>query len=262
MIKQIARYFKNNKILSAILSRFYSYVKLYDKNITLYPNLLNEIEWNRILILTPHADDETLGCGGFLIKAINKNKTVKVVLFSDNSDSLPDENTEMAIELRLDEFKKAMYSLGIKNYINLNLSKKDFTFSKKVISLVNEIINDFNPEVILLPSFLDNHDQHRILNLIFYEVCKKIGFSPKVMLYEVWTPIIPNIVVDISDIIEKKIQAIKCYESQLKYINYLDTIIGLNSYRSITNLQGKGYCEGFLLLDFDDYKKFFSKIFK
>lgn len=262
MIKKIVRNIKKNKIYSIMLNRFYAFLKLYDKNITLYPDLLDDFVWNKILVLTPHADDETLGCGGLLIKAIRKNKTVKIVLFSDNSDSLPDENKDTVIEIRLNEFKKAMEVIGIQNYVNLNLSQKDFFLSENVILNLDKIINDFKPEVILIPSFLDNHEQHRLLNLIFYDVCKTIYFSPDILMYEVWSPLIPNLVVDISDVVEKKIEAIKCYESQLKYINYLDTIIGLNSYRSITNLHGKGYCEGYLLLKFDDYIKLGNKVFE
>jgi LmbE family N-acetylglucosaminyl deacetylase len=50
--------------------------------------------------------------------------------------------------------------------------------------------------------------------------------------YEVWTPLFPNIVVEIDTTIEMKKRALACYQSQLADMDYMHTGVGLNAYRS------------------------------
>lgn len=70
--------------------------------------------------------------------------------------------------------------------------------------------------------------------------------------YEVWTPIHPNCVVDISEHMDTKMSALSCYDSQLQMNNYLSSVKGLNAYRSIAN-KSKGYAEAFFLTTAADY---------
>lgn len=260
MLKKFLHNFNTKKTNSVLIKRFLKYANLFiNKNITLYPETISEIKWEKILVLTPHADDETLGCGGLLIKASQQKKDLLILLYSDNSNSILNENKDTIINIRFAEFENAMQSMNIKKYTSLNLSPNIFYPSRELVLKTEEIIKEFKPEIIILPSFIDNHEEHKILNIILSEALKRNNFQLDILLFEVWSAINPNILFDITDVIDKKIEAIKCYESQLKYVNYIDTIIGLNRYRSITNIKGNGYCEGFLLLKQKKYIKIISK---
>jgi LmbE family N-acetylglucosaminyl deacetylase len=63
-----------------------------------------------------------------------------------------------------------------------------------------------------------------------------------------------NVVVDITDVIDQKREAIKAYKSQLCDCDYSRVILGLNTYRSLVSRQGRGFAEGFFTADFDVYR--------
>jgi N-acetylglucosamine malate deacetylase 1 len=254
MIKNLIKYFRCKKEHSLFTGRLIDYADLYfNQHITFYPSLLPEPGWDGLLVLTPHADDETLGCGGLLLKAVQKNKRIKVILYSDNSESINGQDKNDIIDARSSEFKKAMKTLGIQDYVELKTAPKDFINSQSLITATLEIVSGFSPSVILLPSFIDNHEEHKTLNKILLNALLKYNIETEIMMFEVWTAFTPNTILDISDIINKKIETISCYKSQLKNINYIDSITGLNRYRSITNLQGNGYAEGFVRLSRNRY---------
>ena len=85
----------------------------------MYPNLLTSLKWKNILVLTPHADDETLGCAGFLLSAVKQGKNIKVTLYSDNSESVINDDVNTIVEMRSKEFNEAMRTIGIENYFEL-----------------------------------------------------------------------------------------------------------------------------------------------
>lgn len=254
-----ARYKKENSILTA---RFVDYADLFfNSEITLYPELLTDIKWNRILVLTPHADDETFGAGGFISAAAAKSKKVKAVVYSDNSESVNGSDAAKTIALRSAEFGKAMQIIGVTEKEELKISPVSFLVSKELIEKTKSIISKFTPDLILLPSFIDNHEEHKILNRILADGLDSSS-EIDIMLFEVWTTGSPNVIVNISTEMNKKIEAIKCYKSQLDYIDYESAIKGLNKYRSIYHFQGKEFCEAFMLLNQSQYINFFRRFYK
>jgi N-acetylglucosamine malate deacetylase 1 len=256
MIKNIIKKLRYSKEKSVLRKRLINYADLFfNPHITFYPELLTSIKWNNILVLTPHADDETLGSGGFLIKASEENKNIKVILYSDNSESINNKNITEIIDIRSTEFMEAMGTMGIKNTLQLKITPNNFMSSQELIGITLKSIIDFSPDVILIPSFIDNHEEHKILNEILAETLAKLKVEIDIMMFEVWTSFSPNLVMNINTFMGKKINAIRCYRSQLESINYVDTITGLNRYRSITHFKGEGYCEGFVLLKSADYIK-------
>ncbi len=271
MIRKSFKKLRESKANSIHLKRFDDYYTLFFKNNrTIYPELISVIPWKRILILTPHADDETLGCGGMIVKSIQQGNDVKVLLLSDNSESIKHEDTGYIIQTRSHEFNNAMKKLGVVDFSELKLAPADFIKSKFLINQLCGIIKDFNPDAILLPSPADNHEEHRILNEIFFHTISKLIKDKRsasisiisILFYEVWTAIYPNLILDITDVLERKENAIKCYTSQLQNIDYLSAFKGLNQYRSITHLKGEGFCEAFFRLSIDDYLKTANKILK
>ena len=71
-------------------------------------------------------------------------------------------------------------------------------------------------------------------------------------MYEIIIGLYPNILVDITNEIEKKKKAMKCYYTELYYNNYFDKIIGLNRFRTLTLAETVRYAEGFILIDSDN----------
>jgi len=173
----------------------------------------------RILIIAPHPDDEVLGCGGTIKKYTNSGNNVYLCVVT--CAYIPDW-TEEFIENRKKEIKQANEILGI---LDLPTVKLDTIPQKKLNDLIAQKIDEIKPEILYIPFGEDiNKDHQLVFNASMLAVRSRIGhLIKKVLCYEVlseteWgsVPFVPNLYVDILDVLENKLKAMSCYESELK----------------------------------------------
>lgn len=210
-------------------------------------NSFNLKSTDRCLIIAPHADDESLGCGGMLLK---NNEACDVVVLTDGS-KCGYKNVEEIKKIRLAEFSAAMDYAKIKNYRNLMIEDRTVRFNLNMLKSLNIDKYDY----VFVPNEDENHVDHCC---IYKEVCKLLRYSlkTKIVCYEVWTPLRkPNVYIDISDFIDKKFELISHYVSQIKNRDYANKMIGLNKYRGLEC--NKDYVEVFYLVN-----PFLQKILK
>lgn len=172
----------------------------------------------RLLVVAPHPDDETIGCGGLLIRYAGQ---CDVLLLTDGGvggDPV----------VRQDEFQGVMKTLQVYAFTCLQL--EDGKLSGQTAELCKY---DFSPySKIFVTAAHDPHPDH---NAAFFGVANALkmqGLSPTVYQYEVGTPVHDATdYIDVSDVFEKKLSALRQYKSQLLTINYCKTAEGLNSFR-------------------------------
>ncbi|MBI5647976.1 MAG: PIG-L family deacetylase [Ignavibacteriae bacterium] len=218
-----------------------------------------------VLVLAPHADDETFGAGGTIARHVAAGHRVTVVLFADNAASLEATSTFRAdeiIALRRREFDAAMNALGVHEICCLELPGHALD-SVDAVSRLRDIGIEKHPRLLYLPSIFDNHDEHRRVN-----ICAARAFdvprlaSCEARGYEVWSPLPATAVCDISDTLTIKRSAIHCYKSQTSVIDYEHHITGLNAYRAITLGGGVRYAEAFLSLPLPQYVRYVTQLLK
>jgi LmbE family N-acetylglucosaminyl deacetylase len=223
-----------------------------DPHATVYPR---ELDFGRsprrITVLTPHADDETFGVGGTLLRHIRHGDEVRVLLLSDNVASIDGARigSERKRELRQEEFDRAMETLGITRHAVFGLGAGEFVEDKFPESVFFTLIEN-EPDVLYLPSVFDNHHDHRILNTwLLRTLRERTDFRPLIRGFEVWSPLPATAVADITEHMDRKREAMRCYASQQDAIDYTHHITGLNAYRAMT-LGGRRarYAEAFLEL--------------
>ena len=192
---------------------------------------------DRCLVIAPHADDESLGCGGALLKYF---KHFDVVVLTDGSQCGYKDIEEIK-KIRLDELKAAMDYAQIKNYKNLMIEDRTVRFNLDKLRSLKIHKYDY----VFVPNKDENHPDHNCL----YEEVKKIlrySLKTKIVCYEVWTPVRkPNFYVDISDLVDKKFKLISHYKSQINNRDYANKIISLNNYRGLEC--NKDYIEAFCI---------------
>lgn len=193
---------------------------------------------DKCLIIAPHADDESIGCGGILLKY---PQNFEVVVLTDgckgggNNDS-----EETIIKTRLKELSQAMAFAKVKNYRNLMIKDREVKQNLDKINTLNLKQYDY----IFVPNGDEMHIDHRP---ILAQVKKILRFwgKTRIISYEVWSPIPnPNLYLDITDIAEQKRELISHYKSQIKYNDYANKAISLNHYRGLP--VGLCYAEAFL----------------
>ena len=86
--------------------------------------------------------------------------------------------------------------------------------------------------LIYAPSLLEMHPDHRALAMCVIEAVRRAPSKPQLSLYEIGVPLHPNLLLDISDLTERKKIAMKCFESQNKQQRYDLDIAALNRYRT------------------------------
>jgi len=208
---------------------------------------------DKCLIIAPHPDDETLGCGGLLIKHSNN---CTVVVLTDGS-KFQKGNSEQIKKMRWEELKSAMEFAKIKDYKNLMI--RDKTLAKNLRKLKSLHLKKY--DYVFVPNEYENHIDHKC---ILAKVKALLRFHPKtkIICYEVWSPISnPDLYFDISDVINQKTEMIMLYKSQQEKNNYAEKITALNNYRGLA--KRKDYMEAYVsvesflqkVLSLFDYKK-------
>jgi LmbE family N-acetylglucosaminyl deacetylase len=123
--------------------------------------------------------------------------------------------------------------------------KADFAIDGSTITALSEIIEQTRPEVVYIPFFLDPHPDHAAAARLFDSAMKDGPTVEACYLYEVWSPLIPNVLVDITQQADTKRRAVNAHQSQVETINMSEGILGLNAYRAQMN-RIPGYAEAFL----------------
>lgn len=137
-------YFQINPVLPQLTIYFLNEVKLPQEGQT-------------VLVFSPHPDDETIACGGYIIESIERGAEVIIVLVTDG-------NRRNLRDLRYTEFETAANILGVpqKNLIYLNypdsqLAQQDQQELQKYLA---EQIEQYDPDILLYPHPEDNHKDH------------------------------------------------------------------------------------------------------
>ncbi|MBU1627008.1 PIG-L family deacetylase [bacterium] len=229
----------------------------------LSPKLIEKLPFKNVLVLSPHPDDDVLGCGGAIIKHKRAGDTVSVICFTDGSrGNLQSERDESLISIRKEEMKKAHELLRIDRLFNIDAEDGKLAADDKIVDKTAEILKEISPDAIYIPFFIDFHKDHVETSVILLKGLNRSKFKGKCIAYEVNSPIFPNTILNISDCIDQKKDAVNCFKTQLSVNNYIHTVIeGLNRFRTNSVMLGQGYAEGFYLCDILFYKHLMESYF-
>lgn len=179
----------------------------------------------KVLVITPHPDDEVLGCGGTISKHSNQGDEVYNCIIT--KAYTPDWSEEF-IENREKEIEKANKILGIKNtyFLDYPTVKLDTIPQKELNEAIYKVVDEVKPDVTYIPHKGDLNKDHRLIFESSLVATRPVNHKVKKILScetlseTEWgqsiEPFIPNVYVDVSETFEKKIEAMKAYESELK----------------------------------------------
>ena len=171
-----------------------------------------------VLVVAPHPDDETIGCGGTLWIHQKNGDTVSVIFLTSGELGLKHLPAKKAGAIREGEARKAARILKIKNLFFLRCS--DWTLGDdipKAVRRLRPLLKKLKPDLIYLPHPQDGHPDHQVAFPILQGALSKNGSpTPGLRFYEVWTPLSQyDLVQDITSCMDQKLRAIRAHESQL-----------------------------------------------
>ena len=182
---------------------------------------------DKICILAPHADDETIGCGGLLALY---GPQCDVILLTDGAKGGDRSKPDEVRRVREAEFEEVMQFFDVRFYQFMRAEDGNLIEAYRLFQKLDLSGYDY----VLMPHGLDSHKDHVVVSAFFRRLRRENSAVKAVpVYYEVWGAMaMPTHYLDISAAAEKKREAMGFYRSQGN-IDYAGRILGLNHYRGI-----------------------------
>jgi N-acetylglucosamine malate deacetylase 1 len=215
-----------------------------------------------MLVVAPHQDDEAIGCGGTLAMQLQNGYGATVLILQDGADE--HENIAMTraalTELRNQESRDAAQVVGAESPIFLGI--KDLrSNTEAAASALRRIIEERHVDAIFTPFVLDGHPDHRACNFILAMALSKLNRTIRILQYEVWSHCIPNVLVVIDCVADKKWKMLECFRLANKAFDYAHATKGLNMFHSRLLPAGRAdFVECFFELPREEFVELVEKV--
>jgi LmbE family N-acetylglucosaminyl deacetylase len=183
----------------------------------------------KVLVVSPHPDDEVLGAGGTIARLADEGNDITVAIVTRGWEPL---FTDAQVQQVRAEADSASELLGIKSlrFMDLPVTKLHNIDEHELNNKFEQLINDQTPELVFLPFCGDRHEDHRqVFDACMVALRPTIDrkFVKRILCYETvsethWSTAYvessfqPQLWVDISDYLSVKLEAMRRYKSQLR----------------------------------------------
>jgi len=212
----------------------------------------------RVMVVAPHPDDETLGVGGTIAKYSAQGAEVFVLMVSGH---LPPLYSREVYDKTVSEAEAAFELLGVSQseFLEIPATMIDDQPLHEVNGRISKIVNDFNPHIVFCP-YPDRHVDHRLVFDSVMVATRPVGVGRDIEIVATYETLsethwnaphiepnfTPNWVVDITEQIDKKLDALRCYKSQISDFSGPRSIEAVEALAKFRGTQaGFAYGEGF-----------------
>lgn len=219
----------------------------------------------KILVIGAHLDDIEIACGGTLAKAIEGGHQVKALIMSKSGYTNKEGKVQREDDVAVKEGTKALQTLGIQDIEILDFPTKDIPWQSDVVNAIDVRMSEYNPDIIFTHHPFDTHQAHAGVSNATISAARR---KNTVFFYEPITPsgrsyvaFKPDLYVDIEDVLDKKIEALREHRSEYNKFGAEDWIEGVRCRCGFRGYEiGKRYAEAFEILrieiSFDRNMKF------
>lgn len=218
----------------------------------------------KILFVSVHPDDETLGCGGTILKhKVNGDENYWLIITAPTLDH-PYGFTEDIIQQREHEIKKVSQLFGFQRTIQLGFPTQllDEINMRDLVGEIDQAINEVKPQVIYLINRSDIHSDHRVAFQAVYACTKNFRkpYIEEILLYETlseteYAPalnesvFIPNVFVDTTDFMDKKLEIMSVFSSEIMQDNMPRSMSAIRALAAFRGSRiGVKYAEAFMMI--------------
>lgn len=219
---------------------------------------------NKILVVAVHPDDETLGCGGTLLKHKNNGDEIYWLIITSPTLNHPYGFTQEVIDKRICLVNQITEKYKFHKVISLNYPTQllHTVDLRDLIKKIDAVFNKIKPNVVYTMFNNDVHSDHRVAFEAVYsctksfrnpfieaiymmETLSETEFAPAIQS----TSFIPNVYVDITDYFDQKIEIMKLYETELMEEPYPRSLSSIEALARVRGSRcGVKYAEAFMLL--------------
>jgi LmbE family N-acetylglucosaminyl deacetylase len=154
-------------------------------------NMTDDMGRNSALVMAPHPDDETLGCGAAIIRKLDAGLPVSVLVVTDGRSSHESAvlSPDALAEIRKREAIDACAVLGVAEGEVRFLDFRDQTLEENMPALTERlcaIVAELGPGDIFIPSAIDGNPDHRALNAAALTAIGRVGSNARIFEYPIW----------------------------------------------------------------------------
>lgn len=191
----------------------------------------NNVSLRRIMVVSPHPDDETLGAGGSLLKF--KKQGHQIFWLNITDMKIEDGWDSIKVKRRKEQIKDIIEFYNFDGFYNLSYSptKLRSIGDGKLIDSIKRVYDKIRPDWIIIPGSYDAHSDHQevynscmaasksfrtpyIKKIITMEIVSETEYGFQKVKFE------PNMFIDISEEMEDKIKALKIYDTEIQSIPF------------------------------------------
>ena len=210
----------------------------------LMPYAASTFSAGRVLVFSPHPDDEVFGCGGALANLLERGARVDVVFVTDGAAGArsEEERGRIASE-RAEESRRALEALGGGTLHPGGIPDRGAAERlSEVETLLARWLVETAPDLVFAPSPVETHPDHRAVAVALFRVAARpaadaaarVLDAATVAFCELSQPFRPNFLVDITPFRARKDRAMDAFVSQAAARDYAGFLTGLGAYRRMT----------------------------
>lgn len=215
-----------------------------------------------VAVVAPHPDDETLGCGGTLLKHIAQGDRVHWIVFTGISTELgfPEER----VRSRDEEIRHVAQSYGFVSTHRLDFPTMQLDRISKadMVGALGSVVKLLGVNTLYVPYRNDAHSDHAAV-FDACAVCTKTFRYPSVRSVRVYETLSeteygvkpedpgfhPNLFVDIADFLDRKLEIMSIYASEMAPFPFPRSDVALRAQAQLRGTQcGAAAAEAFMLL--------------
>lgn len=207
-IKKTFKYIYLNSLNSKLIGKLLSTKTEPKKNLKITST-------DKILLISPHPDDEIISCGGLIQIALKNQAKIKIIYITNGGNnpisiisqkkSLKNKNFIKLGKQRFQEAHLATKVLGlnsknlifldypdgeIKHLYHKNHQSKKYT-KKNLLNNLKKIFNRYQPNIIIIPNLKDKDNDHQTVDSLTQEVIADLKIKPKIYTFLVHYPFYP-----------------------------------------------------------------------
>ena len=186
----------------------------------------------QVLVISPHPDDEAIGCGGSLRRHVVDGDRVEILFLTSGEKGGHGRDCDDTRRIREAEAQAAASIIGVHKIAFWRERDGCLWARRNLIERLATTIDSVRPDLIYVPNALESHSDHRAAARLVRAARMHSIIKPLVLMFEVWTPLTNiDVVVDISRYVDEKLAAIRAYESQCEVLHFDEAMLGLARYR-------------------------------
>ncbi|NOS99765.1 MAG: PIG-L family deacetylase [Phycisphaerales bacterium] len=212
-----------------------------------------------LLVLSPHPDDELIGCGGLMLDVRSRGGRVSVIQMTDGAEcqALRDADEQTRRTIRSDEARDVADRMGVTHLAFLDAPNGRLDDSPPNVRNVRNVLKWARPEIICVPFINDRHVDHVAANRVLSSALGAIddGYQPLILAYEVWSLVPPHVARPIDVFAHRKLDLLMHYPTPMKVVDYIWHCQVRDGHHSRQYLHQTGFAEAFLATTRSTYQR-------